>query len=245
MPSCNTPSLPKEGNLEHFPIPERAMHTVCLDVFAMPPTQWQGQAYDSILLCVDRLSGWIVACPTLKVGLTAEKAAQLLMERGWEPFGVPATIHSDQGPQFVGQWWRTMCARLGVQQTFSQPHRPRANGKAERAGQQLLSIIKKLHLELGINWAEALPRALKIYHDAAGPGGYSPHNILFGRETILQGIPTSLRGLVKMHSTSLTGWTKLTAKSPGLWSWLMPNAKPKSTTIWRESPIPLDPCYRY
>ena len=79
--AATPPHFPKEGNLEHFPIPERAMHTVCLDLFAMQPTQWQGQAYDSILLCVDRLSGWIVSCPAFKMGLTAEKAAHLLIDR--------------------------------------------------------------------------------------------------------------------------------------------------------------------
>ena len=76
------PRHPREGNLQHFPVPERAMHTVCLDIFSMPPTSWEGNEYDSILLCVDRLSGWIVASPTTKLGLTAEKAVHLMMERG-------------------------------------------------------------------------------------------------------------------------------------------------------------------
>ena len=72
------------------------MHSVCLDIFSMPTTQWLGSDYDAILLCVDRLSGWITACPTL--GLTAENAAHLILDKGWEPFGIPATIHSDMAP---------------------------------------------------------------------------------------------------------------------------------------------------
>ena len=59
-----TPHHPRLGNLRHFPIPERAMHSVCLDIFAMPPTNWEDQEFDSILLCVDRHTAWIVACPT-------------------------------------------------------------------------------------------------------------------------------------------------------------------------------------
>ena len=165
------------------------MHSVCLDIFAMPSTQWRGVDYDAILLCVDRLSGWIVACPTLKLGLTAEKAAHLLLESGWEFFGIPATVHSDQGAQFVGQWWGTLCASLGIQQTFSQPHRPRANGRAERAGQQILSILKKLHVEHEWNWVQALPRALMIHHDLVGESGYSPYHMLFGRDRPILGIP--------------------------------------------------------
>ena len=101
-----------------------------------------------------------MAAPTTKLGLSAEKAAHLILEKGWEPFGIPSTVHSDMGPQFAGAWWKTMCGRLGIHQTFSQPHRPRANGRAERAGKQLLSALKKIHLEHGVNWVEALPWAL-------------------------------------------------------------------------------------
>ena len=97
------------------------MYAVSLYIFSIPLVRWEGQGYDSIYLCVDRLSSWIIACLTLKQGLTADKAANLLLEKGWEPFGLPALIHSDMGPQFVGQWFRTMCGRLGVQQTFSPP----------------------------------------------------------------------------------------------------------------------------
>ena len=179
----------KEGCFEHLPIPERLMHSVCLDVFSMPPTSWDGQEYDCILLCVDRLSGWIVACPSLKLGLSAEKAAHLILHSGWEPFGVPSTVHSDMGPQFVGQWWRTLCAQLGIHLTYSQPHRPRANGRAERAGQHLLSALQKIHMEHGWNWVQALPRALKVHHDMVGPTGLSPYQVMFGRDRLVQGIP--------------------------------------------------------
>lgn len=154
----------------------------------MPPTLWDDTSYDAVLLCVDRLSGWLVACPTTKLGLTAEKAAHLMLEKHWDPFGPPAIVHSDMGPQFVGQWWLTMCSRLGITTTNSPPHRPRSNGRAERAGQQLLSVLKKLHTEQAINWVEALPRALKLHHDVAGEGGLSPYFIMFGRYRTCPGV---------------------------------------------------------
>ena len=155
------------------------MHSVCLDIFSMP--NWQGIDFDSILLCVDRLSGWITACPTQKLGLTAEKAAHLIMDRGWDFFGIPTTVHSDMGPQFIGQWWKTMCARLGIHQTYSPPHRPRANGRAERAGQQLLSILKRLHLQGSLNWFQALPRTIMLHHHTVGEVKFSHHQIIFIR----------------------------------------------------------------
>ena len=122
------------------------MSSVSIDIFNITPVEWQGKSYDSLLVCVDRLSGWIIARPCSKLGLTAEEAAQLLLV-GWETFGIPATITSDQGPQFVGQWWKTMCARLGIRVAYSQAYRPQANGRAEIAGKTIINSLRKL-------WAE-------------------------------------------------------------------------------------------
>ena len=193
--ACTPPHWPKDGQWIPFPIPERVMHSVSLDIFSMPSTSWMDSMYDSILLCVDRLSGWITACPTQKLGLSAEKAANLLLDRAWDFFGIPAAVHSDMGPQFIGQWWKTMCARLGIHHTHSPPYRPRANGRAERAGQQLLSVLKKLHQEEKLNWVQALPRALHLHHNMVGTAGLSPYQIVFGRQhpsTVLPFTPVRL-----------------------------------------------------
>jgi hypothetical protein len=160
-----------------------------MDVFAMPEVEYGNSKFDCILLSVDRLSGWVIAKPTTKLGLTAQKAANLMMDGGWDIFGVPTTITSDQGAQFIGVWWRTICARLGVRQAYSQAHRPQANGRAEVAGQKILELLKKLNVEAKINWVEALPRVLTLYHDSVGPSGLSPYNIIFGRHRISLGIP--------------------------------------------------------
>ena len=50
-------------------------------------------------------------------------------------------------------------------------------------------MLQKLHLELSLNWVQALPSALRIYHDVVDPAGLSPYHILFGRDRNVQGIP--------------------------------------------------------
>ena len=103
--------------------------------------------------------------------------------------GIPSVITSDKGPQFVGGWFRGMCAQLGIRQAFSQAYRSQANGRAERAGRQIMEWLRKLNAEKEINWVEALPKVLKQYHDAVGESGYSPYEIVFGRFRNLPGIP--------------------------------------------------------
>ena len=188
-PACDPPTWSLKMPLAMTKVPDRVMVSVSLDVFHLPEVVWMGAKYDSMVVCVDRLSEWVIARPTQAVGLTAEKAAHLVMENGWETFGVPSLITSDRGTQFVGQWWKTMCARLGVRQAFSQAYRHQANGKAEVTGRVLKGFLRRIWVEEEINWVEALPRVLRVYHDLPGESGLSPFQILFGRERNLAGIP--------------------------------------------------------
>ena len=90
-------------------------------------------------------------------------------------------LTSDQGPQFSGQIFQNMCSRLGISQAFSQAHRPQANDRAEVAGKQLITHLRKLHADDGINWAQALPRVLLQLHDQPGESGISPYHFRFSR----------------------------------------------------------------
>ena len=89
------------------------------------------------------------------------------------------------------EWFQTMCARLGVRQAFSQAHRPQGNGRAEVAGRQIITLLRKMHAESQVDWVEALPRAIRMHHDMVGPTGLSPYQIVFGRERSLAGLPLS------------------------------------------------------
>ena len=156
----------------------------------MPKVDYEGQYYDSYLLWVDRHSGWMVARPTQYDGLTGEKAAKLLVDGSWGEMGIPSTITSDLGAHFISGWWKTMCNRLGIPQAYSQAYRSQTNGRAEVAGRVIQDILRKMHAENGINWVQALPRALRIQHDAIDPVmGLSPHQVMFGRTRALAALP--------------------------------------------------------
>ena len=161
-----------------------------MDIFSMEEDRVEGQLYDALIICVDRHTGWIIAIPTQYVGLTAEKVAKLLLNK-WLDMGggIPSVITSDQGPQFVGAWFKAMCARMGIRQAFSQAYRPNANGRAERAGRQVIDWLAKIKADTEFGWVEALPIMLRQYHDSVGESGFSPYEIVFGRYRNLPGVP--------------------------------------------------------
>ncbi len=160
--ACEHPNWSVRTPIVLTPVPTHVMSSVALDMFSLPRVEWQGEVYGSMLLRVDRLSEWDIARPTRKLGLTVQKAAQRLTDNGWETFGLPAIVTSDQGPQFVGQWWRTMCARLGIRQVYSQAYCPQANGRAEVTGKTMIGLIRKVWVENHINWVEALPYIIRV-----------------------------------------------------------------------------------
>ena len=102
---------------------------------------------------------------------------------------MPSLILSDHGSQFVGSWWKTLCALLGIRHAVSQAYHHRANGRAERAGQQLFERLKRIQIEAKICWVEAMPQVLDRLHDTPVEGGLSPYQILFGIERQLAYIP--------------------------------------------------------
>ena len=163
------PNWRKQGKITRFPIPAKIGDSICMDVFSMPEEYYEGEKYNAILLSVDRHSGWIIAIPTTKQGLTSEKAAKMMYYK-WMDMGggIPSIITCDGGAQYVGNWFKTMCKLMGIRQAYSHAYRSQSNGRAERAGRQLIDWIQKMALEDDINWVEALPIALLQCHDAKG-----------------------------------------------------------------------------
>ena len=160
-----------------------------MDLFSLPPVVRDKKLWDTLIFCVDRHSGWIVAVPERKVGLTGAKVALAMVQHQWRPFGVPSVVTSDQGSQFIGSWWQNMCALLGIRHAMSHAYHHRANGRAERGGQQLFERLRRMQIEGEFSWVEALPQVLDRLHDTPGEGGLSPYQVLFGKERPLGWLP--------------------------------------------------------
>ena len=171
-------------------VPPTLMDSVAVDVFNMPQVTFEGSTYDCFVACVDRMSGWIITIPAMRKGLQAKSIAKQMYHRAWSLFGVPSVITSDQGPQFAGAWWQTLCGCLGIRQAFAQAYHHQANGRAEVAGRELQRKLRLLHEEYPrVTWVEALPIAVQKIHDTPGEGGLSPYEIVTGRTRNLAGVP--------------------------------------------------------
>ena len=105
-------------------------------------------------------------------------------------FGAPREICSDRGPQFVSQYFQTLCSKIGARSTICLAGRHQGNGRGEDTGKQLRrAVAKALTLKKGNKWVEVLPAVVRAWHETTGPSGYTPNEIVFGKHKRPKGPP--------------------------------------------------------
>ncbi|KAG0159971.1 hypothetical protein PDIDSM_7498 [Penicillium digitatum] len=114
--------------------------------------------YDAILVVVDRLTKMkhFIHC---KGTCNAEEAARLYTRHVWKLHGLPNTVVSDRGPQFVAQFWKHPTKRLRITNLLSTAYHPETDGQTERANAVLEQYLRAYVSYLQDDWSEWLPLA--------------------------------------------------------------------------------------
>ncbi len=97
-----------------------------------------------ILKQVDRLRGSIkylkICCVRAKY--TVATYAALYISRILSLHGIPKTIVSDRGPQFVSKFWEELHKSLGTKLLHSSAYHPQTSGQTERVNQILEDMLR-------------------------------------------------------------------------------------------------------
>ena len=101
-------------------------------------------------------------------------------------FRVPRVLVSDNGRQFDNVLFKDFCKHFKIQNHYSSPVHPQANGQAEVANRFLLKIIKtRLEGVKGV-WPDELPGVLWAYRTTVRtPTGETPFNLAYGSEAVI------------------------------------------------------------
>jgi transposase InsO family protein len=80
--------------------------------------------------------------------------------------GVPKTIVSDRGPQFVSKFWEELHKALDTKLLHSSAYHPQTSGQTKRVNQILEDMLRACPLEFSQKWDECLPLAEFSYNNS-------------------------------------------------------------------------------
>ena len=96
-------------------------------------------------------------------------------------FGLPKSILSDQGTNFMAHAFQQVMNQLGIKQFKSSAHHPESQGALERFHQTLKTMIKMHCIENSKDWDEGVHLLLFAVRESVQESlGFSPFELVFG-----------------------------------------------------------------
>jgi predicted nucleic acid-binding protein len=97
-------------------------------------------------------------------------------------FGIPETIHSDQGTEFVNDFLARINDRMNVGHKVTTPYYPQANAQVERFNRTLKESLKIYCEKKPGNWDKYISSICFAYNTSLNAAtGFSPFYLMYGR----------------------------------------------------------------
>jgi len=126
------------GKLMPNSIPEKPWMYILADFITKLPL---AQGYNTILVVVDWLTKMVHFIPTAEKTM-AEGLAKLFRDNVWKLHGLPKSIISDRGLQFMVGLMRELNQILGIKSKMSTVFHPQTDGQTERVNQELEQYLR-------------------------------------------------------------------------------------------------------
>nr|KYP65463.1 Transposon Ty3-I Gag-Pol polyprotein [Cajanus cajan] len=115
-----------------------------------------------LLVAIDYFTKWIEACPLAKI--TTKNVQKFTWKSIVCRFGIPHSLVTDNGRQFIAQSFEDFLRELGVKHLPTSVEHPEINGQDEVANKVILRELKKWLGSTKGRWADELPSTLWAYH---------------------------------------------------------------------------------
>ena len=110
---------------------------------------------DTILVVCDRLSKMMHFVATIE-GILVEGLVRLLRDNVWKLHGLPESVVSDRGPQFVAELTKELNRMLEIKTKLSTAFHPQTNGQTEKMNQELEQYLQFFIEHRQKDWPEWL-----------------------------------------------------------------------------------------
>jgi hypothetical protein len=142
------------GLLRPLPVPSQRWKDISIDFVVDLP---ESDGCTNVMVVVDRLTKMVhyIPCSSIK----APDVAQLFLTHVWKLHGLPDTIISDRGSQFVSAFWDELMKRLKIEARLSTAFHPETDGQTERKNAIMEQYFRSYTSYLQDDWAKWAPLA--------------------------------------------------------------------------------------
>uniref|UniRef100_A0A670JBN2 Gypsy retrotransposon integrase-like protein 1 n=1 Tax=Podarcis muralis TaxID=64176 RepID=A0A670JBN2_PODMU len=149
------------GLLEPLQTPFEPWERVALDFVTDLPSS---RGKTAVLVVVDLFTKMAHFIPCAKVA-TAEQTAKLFIDHVFRVHGLPRSILSDRGRQFVSSFWHKLLGILNVKINLASARHPQTNGQAERVSAIMQQYLRCYANQQPSTWVDYLPLAEFAYNN--------------------------------------------------------------------------------
>ena len=117
------------GTLQPLPIPSWKWEDISMDfIIGLPNTS---QKHDSIWVIIDRLTK-TAHFLLVQISYSSKRCVEIYLDQIVRLHGVPKTIISNRGSQFVARFWEQLQASLGTKLIRSSAYHPQTDGQTKK-----------------------------------------------------------------------------------------------------------------
>jgi len=131
-----------------------------VDIFGPIPASKKGNRF--ILVITDRFAK-LIKCVALR-RITAMSMASAIIDAWVSAYGSPDRILSDQGPQFMSNFFIAVMKMLGIETVRTTAYHPQTNGQVERYNRTMATQLRHYVADDPSRWDELLPVITMAYN---------------------------------------------------------------------------------
>ena len=181
--SCNTcqivgkpnQSIPK-APLQPIPAFEEPFSRIIIDCVGPLPRTRSGNQYLLTIMCASTRFPEAIPLRNIKT-----KSIVKALTKFFSLFGLPKSIQSDQGSNFMSGVFQQVIPELGIKQYNSSAYHPESQGSLERFHQTYKNMIRTYCFDTEKDWDEGVHLLLFAARESVQESlGFSPFELVFG-----------------------------------------------------------------
>lgn len=163
----------------------RPFQKIFMDIVGPLPRSHQNHVY--IITLQDDLTKFSWAVPS--ENHEAATVARHFVEKFVCLHGIPESIVTDCGTEFLSQVFTEVCRLLKIKKSTTTPYHPQSNGSLERSHKTLGEYLRNFIGKDPLSWDTLIPFAMFVYNATIHSStGFQPYELVYGRKISL---PTS------------------------------------------------------